>query len=178
MQTIINIANFCAGVTTILFFAGALILALSWYVKNSFFVSARALATKYSLHLGVIVTFIAVVGSLFYSEVAGYEPCTLCWWARVAIYPMFILFVIALRRKDFSVWYGTLALSIVGLFFSLQHNYQSWTGADFGICDDAALCNRLYVNEFGFVTIPLMGLGVLVFLFVLSLLMKKTHTNA
>ncbi len=178
MQTIIEIANFFAGITTILFFVGAILLVVSRFAKNSFFTSLKQLVTKYAVHIGLVVSSAAVAGSLFYSEVAGYEPCTLCWWVRVAIYPMLVLFVIALHRKDTSVFISTLALSIIGLFFSLQHNYQSWTGADLGICDDAALCNRLYVNEFGFVTIPLMGLGVLVFLFVLSLMMKKTHTHA
>jgi|JI8StandDraft_1071087.scaffolds.fasta_scaffold17143_2 disulfide bond formation protein DsbB len=178
MQTIIQIANFCAGVSTILFFIGALLLVMSFFVRNEFFSHVKRLTAQYALHIGLVVSFIAVAGSLFYSEVAGYEPCTLCWWVRVAVYPMLVVFAVGLYNKDMKVFLTTLFLSIGGLFFSIQHNIMSWTGVDLGICADGALCNKMYVNEFGFVTIPLMGLGVLVFLFMLSLVMRKTDTHA
>lgn len=178
MQTTVAIVNFLGGISTIVYIVASVAMIVSLVFKNTFFSTIRSFVGKHALLIGFLVSLSAVLGSLFYSEVAGYEPCTLCWWVRVAIYPMFVLFAVALYRKDTSVFISTIVLSLVGLFFSLQHNYQAWTGTDLGICDDAALCNKLYVNEFGFVTIPLMGLAVLVFLLILSLMMRKTDTHA
>ncbi|MBP6911820.1 MAG: disulfide bond formation protein B [Candidatus Pacebacteria bacterium] len=173
MQTILSIVNFGAGIATIGFLLFSVLLAISLVFKNNVLNTVRIFASKHVLILGLVVSTTAVLGSLFYSEIIGYEPCALCWWARIFIYPTALLFAMALRKKDRSVLQYTLIFSILGFFFSLYHNYLSWGGSDLGVCDNLELCNRLYVNEFGFVTIPLMGFGVLVLLILLSYIGKK-----
>lgn len=173
MQTILVIVNFCAGVATIGFLLGSVLLLLSVFFKNSILLSVRFFVSKHVFLIGLLVSMTAVLGSLFYSEIIGYEPCTLCWWARIFIYPTALLFALALRNKDFAIFRYTLVMSEIGILFSLYHNYLSWGGPDLGVCDNLELCNRLYVNEFGFVTIPLMGLAVFVLLIVLSNIGKK-----
>ncbi|MEX2556105.1 MAG: universal stress protein [Actinomycetota bacterium] len=53
-----------------------------------------------ALPLAWAVALVATTGSLYYSEVAGYVPCTICWYQRVAMYPMALVLCIASFRRD------------------------------------------------------------------------------
>src|SRR3989344_3289261 len=66
----------------------------SWGKKTVLFIG------KHSLVLGFLVSLTAVAGSLFYSEIMGFEACILCWWQRIFIYPTVFIFAVALWRQD------------------------------------------------------------------------------
>jgi len=114
--------------------------------------------TMWLLWLGLGVAGLSIVASLIYSGVIGYPPCVLCWWQRVMIYPQVILYGIALLKEDKNIFRYTLALSLIGVVFSIYHNYLDFGGSALIACDAAVSCTARYVNEFGFVTIPLMSL--------------------
>ena len=62
--------------------------------------------------LAFIIALAATLGSLYYSEIAGFIPCRLCWYQRILMYPLVaVTFVGALRRDDFLPSY-VLPLSI------------------------------------------------------------------
>lgn len=102
------------------------------------------------------VTLIATAGSLYYSEVRGYTPCELCWIQRIFMYPLVIIYGVALWKKNISIALPGLILSGIGMFISAYHyslqKIPSLYSAG-GICGDIP-CNLQYVNYFGFVTIP------------------------
>src|SRR5580704_12739453 len=50
--------------------------------------------------LSFLVAFLSVAGSLFYSEIAQFQPCLLCWWQRIFLYPQAILLLVAIIKKD------------------------------------------------------------------------------
>ncbi len=130
-----------------------------------------------SLALAFIVTLTSTVASLFYSEVAGFEPCYLCWFQRIFMYPQIVLLGMALIRKSFRVVDYSLALALVGGLISLYHNYIYYGGASPLPCNAFGLgtsCLRRYVLEFGYITIPLMALtGFLLLIF--FLLLARSH---
>lgn len=102
------------------------------------------------------VTLVATAGSLYYSEVRGYTPCELCWIQRIFMYPLVIIYGVALWKKNISIALPGLILSGIGMFISAYHyslqKIPSLHNAG-GICGDIP-CNLQYVNYFGFVTIP------------------------
>src|SRR5690242_10119517 len=77
---------------------------------------------KHALWLGFGASSVAIIGSLLYSNLIGYTPCTLCWWQRIFIYPQAALFLVAIIKKDRSIFDYALPLSIAAFFISL---YQS-----------------------------------------------------
>jgi disulfide bond formation protein DsbB len=117
-------------------------------------------AGKNSLLLGLALSIIAVGGSLFYSSGVGFPPCILCWWQRVAIYPLLALFLVAIFRRDRGVFSYVLPLSLVGLIISLYHSYVQWGGSPLIPCDATASCSKLYVYAFGYITIPTMSMTI------------------
>ena len=145
----------------------ALVLFVSLIFRDSFGREIATWAGKHALALGLLVSSGAVFGSLFYSNVMGYEPCVLCWWQRLAIYPTFILFLTALFRKDRKVFHYVFPLSLIAAVISTYHSYVQWGGSPLIPCDVEGTCNRLYVYAFGYITIPTMVLSVAVLLILL-----------
>jgi hypothetical protein len=129
--------------------------------------------SKYALHIGFTLSLMSVVASLFYSEIAGFVPCALCWVQRIFIYPQMILFGVALKNDDRGVLKYSFPLTIIGGIFSLYHNYLYLGGSPAIPCDASATCTQRFVFEFGFMTIPLMATSLFVSLALVYFISKK-----
>jgi disulfide bond formation protein DsbB len=106
------------------------------------------------------VATVTTVGSLYYSKVVGFPPCELCWYQRIAIYPMVVILGIALVRRDAAgVRPYALGPCLVGLPVSIYHSWIQWFPPDEGtsFCTLDAPCTAKYVFELGFVTLPFMA---------------------
>lgn len=104
------------------------------------------------------VATVATLGSLAYSEIYGYEPCRLCWYQRIAMYPLVIVLGIAAWQKDGAVRRYILPPAIIGGLVAGYHYLLEWfPSLDAGVCSLGVPCSARYVNEFGFVSIPLMA---------------------
>lgn len=123
--------------------------------------------------------FIALAGSLFYSEVMGYIPCELCWFQRILMYPLVIIYGAALFKKDFSIALPGLILSGIGMFVSIYHYLVQKLPAleEAGGACGLVPCNVTYVNYFGFITIPFMAGIAFIVIFVLHLILLKQQRS-
>ena len=135
---------------------------------------------KYTFYLGFLVALGAVLLSLFYSEIAGFPPCELCWVQRIFLYPQLILFGMELYKKDRSIVDFSIAFAIFGSLVSIYHVYIENGGSSSLGC--AALtpananqvsCAIRYIYEFGYVTMPIMALTLS--LFIISILLNYKY---
>ena len=117
-----------------------------------------AWARDVALPLATAIALVTTIGSLYYSEVAGYPPCTLCWYQRIAIYPQVIVLGVAALRRDATVWRYSVPLAIIGSALSLWHVVLERNPALAGPCDPSNPCTIKWVEEFGFLTVPTMAL--------------------
>jgi disulfide bond formation protein DsbB len=130
---------------------------------------------KYTFHLGFLISFGAVLLSLFYSEIIGYPPCELCWIQRIFLYPQLILFGLELIKKDKSMVDQSIVLAVLGSVTSIYHIYLENGGSSFLSCSSASYsgnqisCAVRYIYEFGYVTMPIMALTLSLFLIVILL---------
>ncbi len=74
------------------------------------------------LYLAWLIAVAAIVGSLYFSNVLGLPPCDLCWWQRIFTYPIAVLLLVGLWRKDANVPYYVIPLAGIGLLFAVYHN--------------------------------------------------------
>lgn len=114
--------------------------------------------------LAWLVALTATIGSLIFSEYFGFEPCRLCWFQRIAMYPLAVVLLVGALRRDGAVRIYGLPLSLVGLGISIWHYLiQTFPTLEAGsACDPSNPCSAKYVNMFGFVSIPFMaGTGFL-----------------
>jgi disulfide bond formation protein DsbB len=105
--------------------------------------------------------FSSVVGSLFFSEVMALPPCALCWWARIAMYPLVVVIGVGIIIRDARMKVYALALSLMGLAIAIYHNllYYGFIPESITACADGLPCNAVQIELLGFITIPMMGLG-------------------
>lgn len=107
-----------------------------------------------------LVAFVASSGSLYLSEVVGFVPCLLCWYQRIAMYPLVVILGVAMVRGDAGVWRYALPLSVVGALVAAYHVLiQLQPSLDAGMCSAGASCTGRYLAVFGFVSIPVMAGG-------------------
>jgi disulfide bond formation protein DsbB len=105
------------------------------------------------------MAIVATLGSLYYSEVAHFVPCTYCWYQRIAMYPLTVIIGIGVLTRDRRVARYVAPLAAVGGVIAAYHYLiQQVPGLAAGECSATAPCTAAYVWKFEFVSIPLMAL--------------------
>jgi disulfide bond formation protein DsbB len=132
--------------------------------------AARSVVGPIALWLAALVALVSMTGSLYLSEVAGFEPCALCWYQRIAMYPLVLVLGIAALRGDVLVRRYAAPIAAIGALISIYHiGVERLPGLPTGSCSLSAPCDLIWVERFGFVTIPVMALAG--FLAILTLLL-------
>ena len=111
--------------------------------------------------LAWIVAIATTLGSLYYSLHAGFVPCELCWYQRIAMYPLVVVLGVGWLRRDGNAWITALPFVVVGAPLSLYH----WlvervpSFAETSSCSVVAPCTAPYFEKLGFVTLAWMCLS-------------------
>src|SRR5438093_2065328 len=136
----------------------------------------RALRTSvegYELWLVFVVAAIATGGSLFFSEIAHFVPCELCWFQRICMYPLSITTLLMALANDHRASRYLLPLPVVGAGVSVYHLL-----VEKGVVKESQACllsapggcTTKWINEFGYVTIPTLALTAFALTFAFMLL--------
>lgn len=132
-----------------------------------------------ALPLATAMTAVAAGGSVFASEAAGYVPCALCWYQRFAMYPLPLILGFAAFKGSERIWRIAIPIAAVGAVISSWHiAVEQWPLLGGDVCDPEAPCAVLWINEFGFLTLPTMALIGFVAVIVLTLLARRPATDA
>lgn len=121
------------------------------------------------------VSLVATLGSLYFSEVRGFEPCKLCWYQRILMYPIVLISLVAYIQKNARIAVTTAVFSCIGGMISLYH--YGIQKLDF-LADSAPACGRVpctgeYINWFNFITIPFLALVAFILIAICSFYMLK-----
>lgn len=128
--------------------------------------------------LAFIVVALAVIGSLTYSEIIGYEPCKLCWFQRIFMYPQLIILGWNLLKKERAAFVYSLSLSTIGIVIAGYHYLLQLGIVPAGSCGAVGYsvsCAQRFVMNFGYITIPMMAFTAFALLICVSwsFLMKE-----
>ncbi|MDO8497047.1 MAG: disulfide bond formation protein B [bacterium] len=128
-------------------------------------------------HVAFLVSLTATLGSLFFSEVAKFSPCILCWYQRILIYPQTIVLYMAILRKEKVLTPYLYVLNIVGAVIAAYHYFiQIFPKSSFINCEigGAVSCTKTFTLYYGYITIPLMALTAFILnIFFLSITEDK-----
>ncbi len=130
-------------------------------------------------YLAWAIALVATVGSLFFSEVMGLPPCLLCWYQRVAMYPLVLVIGAGIIMRDGRMKYYALPLCLVGTAISVYHNllYYGIIPESIAPCAQGISCTSRQIEWLGFITIPLMALAAFVSVALCLLFYKSTRTG-
>ena len=122
--------------------------------------------------LSLLVAVGAMLGSLYFSEIADFVPCRLCWFQRIAMYPLTAVLLVGAIRKDPAVRWYVAPLAVIGAAISAWHTLIEWRPQlDNGECElTGPSCTYVWFREFGFISLATMALTgfltILILLFV------------
>jgi disulfide bond formation protein DsbB len=124
-----------------------------------------------ALILAWVVSLVATLGSLYLSEVAHFVPCPLCWYQRIAMYPLVIVLGIAAFRSDFGIRRYVLPVVAIGAAISVYHyqleRFPSQTSL---ACSVDIPCTTVWIWRFHYISIPFMALSAFALIAALLLL--------
>ena len=118
-----------------------------------------------------LIAMAALFGSLFFSEIMGLKPCVLCWYQRIFIYPLAILFLVGMFPLQRSVARYTLPLAVIGWCFAIYHYliYSGYIPENLQPCSAELSCAEVHLELLGFITIPM--LSILAYSAIIALLL-------
>ncbi len=161
----------------VLFFAllalSAQVMVVAGFVAVVVLRRSAVVATigPFALAAAAAIAVTSTLGSLYLSEVAHFTPCKLCWYQRIAMYPLSVLLVIGAVRGDRSVRRYAAPLALIGAFISSYHVLlERFPNLETSACDPNNPCSLIWVKKLGYLTIPTMALtgfvGILALLLV------------
>jgi disulfide bond formation protein DsbB len=131
--------------------------------------SVRSSLGSSALLAGFVVAVLATLGSLYFSEVAHFEPCRLCWYQRIAMYPLVVILGIAAWRRDVRVRRYAVPVAVIGALIATYHYaLERLPWLDSGVCSATTPCTIVWFREFGFISLPYLALSA--FLLIAALL--------
>jgi disulfide bond formation protein DsbB len=131
-------------------------------------------------YIAWFIALMSMVGSLFFSEVMLLPPCVLCWYQRIAIYPLVVIIGVGIILRDTRMKWYALPLAIIGLGIAIYHNllYYGIIPEAITPCTEGVPCNAVQLEWLGFVTIPLMGLVAFLSITILLLLYRTKEEES
>jgi disulfide bond formation protein DsbB len=154
--------------------AVAVVLAIAALVSPRARASVVQLASTVapqSVLFAWIVATVTTLGSLYYSEHAGFVPCELCWYQRILMYPLVLVLGVALLRRDRAVWITALVFVGIGAPLSLYHWLVERVPAfeESSSCSVTVPCSTPWFEKLGFVTLAWMAMSSFLLIGVLML---------
>ena len=124
-----------------------------------------------------LVAAVAMLGSLYFSDVRFFVPCTLCWYQRILMYPLVIILGIASYKQDKNVTRYALPLAVLGTLVAGFHYLEQkvpWISSS-AVCRSGVPCDVQYINWLGFITIPFLSLVAFSIITVLLVLVHRSR---
>ena len=153
--------------------AGSVALAASVATPGAY--NLRAFIEERGRWLAFVVAAGAVASSLYYSESVGFIPCELCWYQRIAMYPLAVILLVAAATNDQRVMRYVAPIALIGVALSVYHYQLQLFPDQASSCSSGVPCHSRYVEAFGFVSIPLMALCGFIAILALHIAMHRAR---
>lgn len=117
---------------------------------------------NYALYFAWVIALGGLLGSLYFGEMMDVEPCRLCWYQRIALFPLVLFLGIATYKDDRDIILYAMPLVIFGGLFAFYHalaqQFPSLHSAH--VCGPNVPCTSSVFSLLGFLSLPLLsGIG-------------------
>lgn len=135
----------------------AVVIAVSWAIGQEKVLNA---VREFRATMTLCIAGGAMLGSLYFSEIANYIPCRFCWFQRIAMYPIAMIGLVSFIRRDAGARLYVLPIAAIGACISAWHYLIEWRPAlDTGSCAATGpSCTDIWFRSFGFLTLAGMAL--------------------
>ncbi|MDO8269222.1 MAG: disulfide bond formation protein B [Candidatus Levybacteria bacterium] len=166
--------------TLTLFGQGVAVFLLAILITKKFFPKekncqkiAKFISENYTTGI-FFISAVATAGSLSFSEVANFTPCKLCWFQRIAMYPIGLISFVSMIKSDDGVKKYALPLSLIGLVIAGYHILVQTFPKALECSDEVAKCSAKEFAQYGYITIPVMAFTAFLLIALLAFFAPKT----
>lgn len=130
---------------------------------------------EYGLYAVLIIAVAGMLGSLYFGEVMGLAPCLLCWYQRIALYPIVAIMLVGIISKDAKAALYALPFSIIGFVIAAYHVLLTWGIIPEKVmpCSAGVSCAEITWSLFNFITIPFLSLVAFVAMTIILFVYKN-----
>ena len=133
---------------------------------------------KYVGYAGYVafgMALIATLSSLFLSEILHWTPCVLCWYQRIAMYPLVIITGVGVVRRTNEWPIVALIIGGIGWVIALYHSLLQWgiISESLAPCVEGVSCVTRHGVWFGFITIPFLSFVAFSIIIAMSVVARK-----
>jgi disulfide bond formation protein DsbB len=134
---------------------------------------------KNALYGAFAVSLVAMLGSLYFSQIAHFPPCVLCWYQRITTYPLVLITGFAIYKKNREILLPGIVLVSVGWLIGLYHNllYYKIIPEAAAPCIAGVSCTTKFIEWFGFITIPLLAFSASTVILISLIIYYKSQNN-
>ena len=182
ISAIQEILSFLTLVGTVLVLLFVLVIFFIFFLKSKtpcFIKTISKIIAENVIAFSLVIALVATFGSLFYSEIAGYEPCKLCWYQRILMYPQALILWLALVLKTRDALKYSLLLSLLGAPLAGYHYLLQRGVVEVVPCSTVGYsvsCAEKFFMSYGYITIPMMAFTAFVLILCLGLIAKLSST--
>lgn len=128
------------------------------------------LLTSFYREISLIFVAAATSGSLYFSQVLGWEPCLMCWYQRILMYPLVLVLGVAVLLEKTDVEDYVLPITLIGSGLSFYHYLVQRIEAfqSSGCSVTQISCETQYTYYFDYITVPMMAFTVFLTVAVLN----------
>lgn len=131
---------------------------------------SRGLLTRFYREISLVLVTVATSGSLYFSEVLGWDPCVMCWYQRVLMYPLVLVFGVAVVLEKTDVEDYAIPVTLIGTGISFYHylvqRIEAFQSAGCSVTQIS--CETQYTYYFDYITIPMMAFTVFLTVLILN----------
>lgn len=122
-----------------------------------------------------LISCVATLGSLFFSEIMKLPPCILCWYQRICMYPLALILLTGVLSFDRKIVKYSAPLALTGWIIAVYHNllYYKILPESISPCVRGISCTTVQINWAGFITIPLLSLAAFTFILVILFITQR-----
>lgn len=175
-MSVAAVSNILA-ILTIIGQAGVVLVLLGWPWRKTLLKPVYEFLSMLSLPGSFLVVAGSIIGSLYFSLVAKYPACELCWYQRILMYPQLVLIGLAMVKRNRDIVPQGLILSGLGFLIAAYQTYLQYGGSTLVPCSTtsfAVSCSQQNFLLFGYITLPVMALTGFAMLLVAMLLHRET----
>lgn len=134
------------------------------------------LVRTYGLYMALLIALLGTVGSLYAQYVLMLEPCVLCWWQRIALYPLVPILAVGIVKRDANLAWYAIPLSVFGALVALYQTllYYGILSEAFAPCKVGVSCTQTLPSILG---LNLVTMSLLAFILITLLLLVSATTH-
>ena len=105
------------------------------------------------------ISLVATASALFIGEVMGKMPCVLCWYQRIAMFPLVVVLGVGLLKHDRGMVLSGLVLAVAGWLVAGYHTMLYWRWIEPAVtpCGEGPSCTQAVLEVMGFLDLPMLS---------------------